>query len=212
MIERLEHDRIGEPGELAALYVAGAMTAEEVAEFESHLASGCAVCRSELDSLDGVVKELLSSTPPTAPAAQVRADLLNRLTAERTSAEPQVWKKWSSTSLPNGLFVLRKDDGAWEETGVSGVRVRRLYVDQARDQITMLVRMDPGSSYPRHVHNGPEECLVLEGDLCVVDDGVVLHAGDYQCAPVGTRHGVQRTDTGCLLMIISSLSDEIVHE
>jgi anti-sigma factor ChrR (cupin superfamily) len=68
--------------------------------------------------------------------------------------------------------------------------------------------MDAGSSYPRHVHNGAEECLVLEGDIRMGD--AVLHAGDYQYAPPDTLHGVQSTEKGCLLLITSSLSDELV--
>ncbi|MBI3758220.1 MAG: cupin domain-containing protein [Deltaproteobacteria bacterium] len=105
------------------------------------------------------------------------------------------------------MIVTRADGGVWEETGVQGVRVKRLSVDKQKDQFTALVRMEAGSSYPRHIHNGAEECLVLEGELRVGPE--VLRAGDYQRAPAGSRHGVQSTDNGCLLLIVSSLSDEM---
>ena len=68
--------------------------------------------------------------------------------------------------------------------------------------------MAPGSSYPCHVHNGPEQCLVLEGDLLVEDD--LLGPGDYQWAEVGSRHGIQSTKQGCLLLITSSMTDEFI--
>lgn len=212
------HHGIGDPAELAALFVAGAMPEEFAAEYQAHV-SGCEACRRELRRLDGVVEALMSDAPPVTPEAGARSAIMARLDeptpdggGSGAAANPQVWKKWPTTDSPTALYVLRKDEGGWEETGVQGVRVRKLHVDQPRNQITMLVRMDAGAAYPRHVHNGPEECLVLEGDLHIVDEQVVLNAGDYQCAPVGSRHSVQRTERGCLLMIVSSLTDEIVHD
>ena len=46
---------------------------------------------------------------------------------------------------------------------------------------------------------------MLEGDLHIGED--VMHPGDYQFAPAGSRHGVQSTEHGCLLLITSSLND-----
>jgi hypothetical protein len=37
-----------------------------------------------------------------------------------------------------------------------------------------------------------------------------MRPGDYQRAPKGSRHGVQRTEQGCLLLITSSLTDVFV--
>ena len=72
----------------------------------------------------------------------------------------------------------------------------------------MLFRMAPGSSYPAHRHSGPEECLVLSGDLRISD--VRMVEGDYQFAAAGSEHTVQSTENGCLLLITTSLSDEIL--
>jgi len=100
-----------------------------------------------------------------------------------------------------------------------GDRVRAVLVDLDRAVLgappgpaqrdAMLVRMAPGTSYPRHVHAGPEECFVLEGDLAV-GDGLRLVAGDYQRMESGSRHPDQSTEGGCLLLLISSLNDELV--
>jgi anti-sigma factor ChrR (cupin superfamily) len=73
----------------------------------------------------------------------------------------------------------------------------------------MLVRMPAGASYPRHRHAGAEQCYVLEGDLRF--GGRVFRAGDYQCADADSIHDVQYTEAGCLLLIVSSLHDEIVE-
>jgi quercetin dioxygenase-like cupin family protein len=103
--------------------------------------------------------------------------------------------------------VQRADEAVWEKTPIPGITTRILFVDPPRNQFTALVRMEPGASYPGHVHGGPEECLVLEGELCVGGD-TVLRKGDYQRAAGGSRHGVQSTQTGCLLLVTSSLNDD----
>jgi hypothetical protein len=40
-------------------------------------------------------------------------------------------------------------------------------------------------------------------------DKVHIHAGDYEKALPGTDHEYLTTDTGCELLILSSLDDEI---
>ncbi len=126
------------------------------------------------------------------------------------ASEPpvQLWKSWASTQAPADLLIQRKEVGAWEQTGVAGVEVKQLFVDQARNYVTMLVRMAPGASYPSHRHGGFEECYVLEGDLAVGD--TVLFSGDYQRAEGGSVHGLQSTQNGCLLFIVSSQYDELL--
>jgi anti-sigma factor ChrR (cupin superfamily) len=68
--------------------------------------------------------------------------------------------------------------------------------------------MDRGTSYPPHRHADVEECYVLQGDLRVA--GRVLRAGDYQRADRDSVHGVQSTENGCLLLIVSSTDDELL--
>jgi anti-sigma factor ChrR (cupin superfamily) len=128
---------------------------------------------------------------------------------------PQVWKTWtnkpdSGKAAVPGLFTLGAGEGVWEDVGMSGIKVKRLFVDPERDSVTMLVRMPAGVAYPRHRHAGPEQCYVIEGDLRV--DNLAFFAGDYQCAEPDSIHGVQYTEGGCLLLIVSSLHDELVDE
>ena len=196
-----------EASELAALIAAGAIPEKCQAEVESRLA-GDALLRAELAYLSPVIESLCDrhATPPTS----VRATLLERIDREsRTEpANPQIWKRWSRDDENRKLLIRRSAEGAWEETGVDGVRVKRLLMDEARNQFTALVRMAPGSSYPRHVHNSAEECLVLEGDIRMGDH--VLRAGDYQYAPADSLHGVQSTEGGCLLLISSGMDDDLI--
>lgn len=197
----IPEDAKPDPIEQAALAAAGAIPWEDAA-----------APQAELRSFAPVVQMLAGAVAPVNPPARVRAELLAKIASDASDASsnkpsPQVWKTWAAVPEIDELYIRRTNEGTWEQTGVSGVSVRQLFVDRPGNRITMLVRMAPGSSYPRHVHDGPEECLVLEGDLSVGD--TVLHPGDYQRAAAGSRHGVQSTNGGCLLLITSSLSDEL---
>lgn len=208
-----EHS-IGEPAELAALYAAGALSPEAGAAFEAHLDGGCILCAAAVRDLNNAVLALADAAEPVAPSPQTRDKLLQRVSdgepaaAKPAPADPQVWKAWQSNAAA-GLFTQRGDEAVWESVGIDGISIRRMFVDRERNQFTALVRMAPGTAYPRHLHNGPEECLVLQGDLRVGDTGIVLRQGDYQRAEPGSDHPIQSTENGCVLLIVSALDDEI---
>ena len=201
-----EHS-IGDPAELAALYAAGAMPLGQAEAFEAHLSDGCAVCREEINRLEPVIDELLSDVQPVDVDAGVWVRLIDRVRGERAAPRLQPWKTWESDTLDHDIIIDQAARSGWERTGVEGVDIRRLCTDHARNQMTAMIRMAPGTSYPAHVHDGPEECLVLEGDLRAGEHH--FHAGDYQRMAPGSHHGVQSTDHGCLLLIVSSLTDKI---
>lgn len=218
----MNHDHpLGDPQELAALYSAGSMPLDQAATFEAHLVAGCGACRSAVHELEGVVANLLEEISPVRPDARVRDAIMARISTAPAAAKPcpstkaarecaheppQPWRDWSSDAFANDIIIRRAAESGWEETGVAGVRVRRLRVDRDKNQMTALIRMAPGTSWPSHEHDGAEECLVLEGDLRAGDH--VFRAGDYQCMSRGSQHGVQSTEGGCLLLIVSSLTDK----
>lgn len=207
--------QIGNPQELAAAYAAGAMTAEEAVTFEAHLASGCDDCATAVRSYDDAVVHLYESVVPVAPGADLRERILGAAAPQaksrkivedsRAGKQGQIWREW--TPDVDDILIRNCAMNGWEDTGIPGIEVRRLSADRERNQMTALFRMAPGTAYPRHVHDGPEECYVLQGDLSVGDQ--VMHAGDYQKMAPGTQHGVQSTENGCVLLIVSSLSDEM---
>jgi anti-sigma factor ChrR (cupin superfamily) len=198
--------------ELAALYALGVMSPEASRNFEDHLADGCVTCRNEAAAMGAVVGDLGLMAPEAAPPPSLRGRILNDVAREverRDAHGFQVWKTWEATNnAPGPMYLVRSEGGGWVDTGVDGVAVRRLFVDPLRRQVTMLIRMSPGTSYPPHRHGGVEECYVLQGDLRV--DDVLMQAGDYQRVDTGGIHPVQSTDGGCLLFITSSMEDEIL--
>lgn len=219
----------GDPVELAALYAAGALGPQQAAQLEALAEEAREPWATELRSFLTVEEALMDAVVPVPVDGRVRAALLRRVSehaaatdTSRVSAgtgpaedrhdplhpDPQVWRRWQPDDPNQAHSIIRNAAGGqWEDTGIEGIRIRRLSADPARNQMSMLVRMAAGTGYPAHVHNGPEECLVLEGDLRTGDH--VLRAGDYQRMTPGSRHGYQSTEHGCLLFIVSSLTDEL---
>jgi quercetin dioxygenase-like cupin family protein len=92
-----------------------------------------------------------------------------------------------------------------DEPGVSGVYVKVLRFDtSALRAPTILLKFDPGATYPGHTHPGGEEIFVLEGDIRLGKDR--LHAGDYLFTAPGNIHAVQ-SDAGCVVLV--SVPEEV---
>lgn len=201
------------------LFLTGALDSQEAKALQAHLVAGCSACQQALTETARMLRALplawASPSPDTLAPPELKQRLLNSIKNDLSataSHEHQVWKTWPDQSREvsslDMLLTVPATEGAWEEIGINGITAKRLFVDRKNDSVTMLVRMPPGATYPRHHHGGIEQCYVLEGDIRVGD--TVFHAGDYQCAAADSMHGVQSTEKGCLLFIISSLHDEIV--
>lgn len=198
--------------ERAALYLAGALSATETTEIEERLAAGDADLVSAIKDLTPAVHKLVDEVTPIEPNPAIRQRLIERAAHgghEHPSTEP-VWDGWDDDAT-DGLYTLPADAGSWEETGIDGIQVRRLFVDRKANRMTAMFRMAAGTAYVAHVHDGHEECFVLEGDLHVGED-IVMRAGDYQRASANSLHGRQWTEKGCVLLINSSLSDDQLYE
>jgi len=211
--------------DLASLYVLDALSGDEARVYRLHL-PGCDVCRNEVDSLAITAGRLTLAAPAIAPPPELWSRILDRVRGSRAQAHApaqrpnQVWKNWATTDAetdtetdrarPDGILYGANDPAGFEATGIDGILVRRLAVDRAKDQVTMIVRMAAGTAYPAHRHGGAEECFVLEGDLRVGDR--LLRGGDFQRAEAGSLHPIQSTDGGCVLLIVSSTTDELLDE
>jgi anti-sigma factor ChrR (cupin superfamily) len=198
--------------ETAALFVLGSLEEDEARGWRLHLVE-CDVCRREVASLAASARELVRLSPVEEVPEELWGRVLERIRRPEPSAsasEKQVWKGWKETTGvgADGFRFVGGSQTRFEPTGFEGVEARRLFVDPDNGRVTMMVRMRAGSSYPAHVHAGEEECYVVSGDLCVGDLKMV--AGDYQRAAAGSRHGVQSTETGCVLLLTSSTRDELI--
>lgn len=87
----------------------------------------------------------------------------------------------------------------WVPSPSAGVDRRMLYrVGGEVARATSIVRYAPGSAFPRHVHSGGEEILVLEGTF--QDEHGDYPAGSYFRNPPGTSH-VPASKDGCTIFV-----------
>lgn len=193
------HDRSAEEiSEQLALHALGLLDSAEAQEVEAH-ATQCDSCARELLELRESFAAVGQTSEPVRPPEALRAKVID-------ITNPQVWKGWDHAS-PADMLVVREGEGEWQKVR-EGVFAKQLYVDQTRDLVTMLIRMEPGARYVSHRHAAPEQCYVLQGDIR--DGDVVCEAGDFQVLEPGTVHGAQWTKNGCVVLIVSSLRDELI--
>lgn len=199
MSRMVQHEPEGELLETLSLYALGLLDPDETAAIERHLAEGCPPCEAEIRS----VQEALGTLGEGVALHEPPAALRSRVMALASGTPPLTTRK----ILPIHPHIVQRDEGVWRPAG-PGLLVKILYIDRDKETITSLLRMEAGASYAPHRHAAAEQCLVLEGD---VRDGTnVLHAGDFQTAPAGSIHGNIWTEEGCLLLLVSSLRDEIL--
>ncbi|HYZ85646.1 MAG TPA: cupin domain-containing protein [Bryobacteraceae bacterium] len=177
-----------------ALYAFDLLEGTEALEMRQHLDSGCSICEAELIAL----RETAAAIPeadPVSPPDSVRERLLREIS--KPLQEP----------LP-GIFVVKPDRIDWRQTRFPGVSVKRLYVNEATQYMTTLLKIEPGAQYPSHIHKDVEQCLVLEGTVRI--GNIRIGQGDFEYALANTTHDPITTDDGCVLLIISHQHDEYV--
>jgi quercetin dioxygenase-like cupin family protein len=176
--------------DLADIYAAGALDGDELSRFEAHLSAGCLQCQARIRETREALAGLCVSLEPIAPAASVKARLLEQIDSEKP-----------------GLVFIHANEGEWIEVE-PGIFAKILNLDKERRRITALVRMAPGSAYADHRHPGTEEVLVLEGSCYC--GGRLLRPGDYHRAEAGSIHLDTRTDEGSLMLVTAPLQNEML--
>jgi quercetin dioxygenase-like cupin family protein len=102
-------------------------------------------------------------------------------------------------------YITKSNETSWKpliEPGVStsGISVKVLRYDESTKRApSILLKFEPGASYPYHNHPAGEELFVLEGS--VVLEGTLLVAGDYLYTPPGFKHSVT-SRTGCIVLFL----------
>ena len=169
----------------AALYALGTLSPEKAQAVELRLRSGCRFCTTQAEHYAAVADQLALTVPPVQPNAELRQRLLNRLHEQDACAA-------AGTGPQSGARQRRTLDQAAD----SGVEIRPLI-----GQRTFMVRMQPGTVFPKHDHPWSEQCYVLEGSI-TDSDGLTLHAGDFVVMSRGIEHDPIRSATGCTLFIV----------
>lgn len=110
--------------------------------------------------------------------------------------------------------VIRRDQKEWQpliEKGIhyKGISVISLHYNDARKRsTTILLKFEPGASYPYHNHPAGEEVYVLKGEADFEE--LTLSEGDYLYTPPGFKHAVT-SKTGCTLLFVIPEEVEILE-
>jgi len=85
------------------------------------------------------------------------------------------------------MLLKKSSEREWAASGVAGIE-RSLFRNNEAGGRSSLVRLVAGARFPRHVHHGTEEVLVLSGRVTV--GGVDMSPGDYLFTEPGEEHDV----------------------
>ena len=92
----------------------------------------------------------------------------------------------------------------WRATRYRGIHLHFLRRDDATGDSTVLIRMEPGCSYPGHRHNGIEEVFILQGGYR--DHRGEHRAGDYISNESNSRHrpvALEEPSEDCIMLAIA---------
>jgi quercetin dioxygenase-like cupin family protein len=110
-------------------------------------------------------------------------------------------------------YIVRKNQKEWQpliEKGIhyKGISVISLKFDEPTQRsTTILLKFEPGASYPYHNHPGGEELFVLQGEAIL--ENTIFCEGDYLYTPPNFKHSVT-TKTGCVVLFIVPEEVEIL--
>ena len=192
-------DATQDPDDLAAAYALGALDPDERGRFEASLAAD-PLLRAEVASYGEVVAQLALGVTPVRPPAGLRAEVLRRA---RASSADQPGPAHAAV-VPTVAY----EKLAWEPGGVPGLRIHWIRRDPGTGESIVLMRGEPGTHYPDHLHTGEEHGFVLQGSFR--DALGEYRPGDYIHYPAGSVHRaieVLRGDV-CFFLVITG---PIVH-
>jgi len=187
-----QHDR--EHLDLVFLYVLQALPSSEIPVVETYISS-CADCRREIKTLRPIIGSFVSwPTDVLRPSVSLWGRLAQRI-AEETGRAPV---------LPPSQLPAKPE---WEEVA-AGISCKLLATDTEKNRVSMLVRLAPGTDYPRHRHAGVEELHLLHGELMI--DDKKLYPGDYSRAEADTVDHRVWSETGCTCVLLTSIEDVLL--
>ena len=99
----------------------------------------------------------------------------------------------------------------WRATRYRGVHLHFLRRDETTGDSTVLIRMEPGCSYPTHRHNGIEEVFSLQGGYR--DQKGVHRAGDYLVNEPDSDHhpvAIEEPPEDCIMLAVAHGGIEII--
>ncbi len=143
---------------LASGYALGTLDGEDLAQFQAHLAEGCAACTAALRETEATLALLACATPPVMPPAHVRQALVARIAAtgrRRAGPVPRPrWFPWVAGAVAaallaffTGMFVAARYEARLGQAAREVVALRqRVQRQQAAVYHVIDLLREPGTS------------------------------------------------------------------
>jgi anti-sigma factor ChrR (cupin superfamily) len=188
--------------EQASLYAAGALTSAEQDAFENALLDNPELLELTRN-LQRTVGLMAAATPSVELPAGLKEKMLARI-APAGRATP-----CAPPALLAGLrFTSADDQTGWKQLPIPGAWIKLLSLEKDRGYAVLMGKLDPGARYPAHVNAGPEDFLVLTGDLHIGSRR--LGPGDFHHADGGSQHEENYSLEGCTLIAVLTTDDPLV--
>ena len=100
----------------------------------------------------------------------------------------------------------------FRQTRYPGVSIHFYYSDRQSGHAAVMIRMEPGASYPSHRHRGAEEVLILSGGFR--DQNGSYRAGEFARFEDGSHHHPVALDEGepCVFFAIAQEGIELFED
>lgn len=180
------------PEEILTTFANGGTDLPHRVLVEAHLES-CASCRAAVAEIGAPGGALLSGIP----AEPVPDYVWRRLRATIAALPPAPEPFPPGIPLPQSARrEIPPREIRWRRLPARGARVALLARDPYSGSVLLLAHMPPRRTFPLHVHQGPEDVLVLAGGYA--DQFGTFEAGAYVAYPAGSEHGpITEPDEEC---------------
>ncbi len=132
--------------------------------------------------------------PPILEHAMV-ATLENRLTGKLTATI-------------GGSTYVDPSTMEWQPSQFENIAMKVLYRDEAKGEMTVLLKWEPGATLPFHRHPEIEQSYVLEGSF--EDHDGICRAGEFVWRKAGSLHET-RSSEGCTILAIYRKPNVFFH-
>lgn len=103
--------------------------------------------------------------------------------------------------MPPNYFFSDTESIPWRDSTVAeGVKVKDLGTANGRSM--QLVRFEPGTRFPSHIHAGPEFIYIIDGEA--IQNGQQLGPGWASVAEAGTSDNEFHSPNGCTFLTVYS--------
>lgn len=177
--------------ELAPLYALGSLAEGECQWVEAQMEA-----HPELTAEIVAYQAAIATLPYVVPPQTLPIGLKERVFRQTTGASPPADEEPDVPVSKNFNLSSLK----WRPFNASGFEMAKLNLDRDRRELTCFVRaVADGLPYPAHRHGGPEEILMLEGELRI---GEMLYGpGDYIRSAAESVHPCAESVTACLFFL-----------